>query len=68
MAGWVLGMMVPFWFALKLLGVLRVPAEQEALGPTCSLSLSLMRMRRKPNSLRPNQKGTIMPSTQHPWP
>ena len=25
-------MMVPFWFALKLLGFLRVPAEQETLG------------------------------------
>ena len=25
-------MMVPFWFALKLLGFLRVPAEEETLG------------------------------------
>ena len=31
-AGWVLGMMVPFWFILKVLGILRVPAEEETLG------------------------------------
>ena len=31
-AGWVLAMMIPFWFILKLLGFLRVPAEEETLG------------------------------------
>ena len=25
-------MMIPFWFILKLLGILRVPAEEETLG------------------------------------
>ena len=30
--GWVLGNMLPFFFALKLLGFLRVPAEEETLG------------------------------------
>ena len=31
-AGWVLGNMLPFFFILKLLGFLRVPAEEETLG------------------------------------
>ncbi|KAK9809380.1 hypothetical protein WJX73_010467 [Symbiochloris irregularis] len=30
--GWVLGNMLPFFFILKILGILRVPAEEETLG------------------------------------
>jgi Amt family ammonium transporter len=31
-AGWVLGNMIPFWYVLKLTGLLRATADEEALG------------------------------------
>ena len=31
-SGWVLGNMIPFWFILKFLGLLRVPANEETIG------------------------------------
>ena len=34
-------MMVPFWFALKLLGFLRVPAEEQTLGLDGSYTLRI---------------------------
>lgn len=32
LAGWVLGNMIPLWYALKFAGLLRATADEEALG------------------------------------